>query len=292
MTAGSNATARPNDAIWQQRSARGPIRAIRGILLGLAGVSLLGVAQPALATSFSTDQSDLWYVPTESGWGMQLVQRDTVIFATLFVYDVNNKPTWYVATLTYQGNLVWSGDLLATTGPWFGAIPFDSSAVVVRKVGTMSWTAQSDTKGTTSYSVDGVNVAKSVVRQPLAAENYNGHYAGATHLATTGCADPVRNVVTEDIGVFYIVQVAQTVTLTSFPLKGGSCSFGGTLAQAGQMGAFAGTYVCSSGEGGSFAISELQVTPSGFSGRMTSQTPDTPSCQSAGWLAGARVMGY
>ena len=142
MTAGSKATARPNDVIWQQRSARGPIRAIRRILLGFAVVSLLGIAQAALATSFSTDQSDLWYVPTESGWGMQLVQRDSIIFATLFVYDMNNKPTWYVATLTYQGNLVWNGDLLATTGPWFGAIPFDASTVVVRKVGTMSWTAQ------------------------------------------------------------------------------------------------------------------------------------------------------
>ena len=178
----------------------------------------------ALATSFSTDQSDLWYVPTESGWGMQLVQRDTVIFATLFVYDMNNKPTWFVATLTYQGNLAWSGDLLATTGPWFGAVPFDASTVVVRKVGTMSWTAQTSNVGTTSYSVDGVNVSKSIVRQSLAAEDYSGHYAGATHLATTGCVDPTRDVVTEDIGVFYVAQVAQTVTLTSFPLKGGSCS--------------------------------------------------------------------
>jgi hypothetical protein len=292
MTAGSNATARPNDAIWQQRSARGPIRAIRRILLRFAVVSLLGIAQTALATSFSTDQSDLWYVPTESGWGMQLVQRDSIIFATLFVYDMNNKPTWYVATLTYQGNLVWNGDLLATTGPWFGAIPFDASTVVVRKVGTMSWTAQAATRGTTSYSVDGVNVSKSIVRQSLAVEDYSGHYAGATHLATTGCVDPTRDVVGEDIAVFYVTQIAQTVTLTSFPIKGGSCSYAGVLTQSGQMGAFAGSYVCSSGEEGSFAISEMQVSLYGFGGRMTSQSPDRPSCQSSGWIGAARVTAY
>ena len=292
MTAESNATARPNDAIWQQRSTRGPIRAIRRILLGLAVVSLLGVAQPALATSFSTDQSDLWYVPTESGWGMQLVQRDSVIFATLFVYDMNNKPTWFVATLTYQGNLAWSGDLLATTGPWFAAVPFDASTVVVRKVGTMSWTAQTSNVGTASYSVDGVNVSKSIVRQSLAAEDYSGHYAGATHLATAGCVDPSRDVVTEDIAVFYVAQSAQTITLTSFPIKGGSCSYAGTLSQSGQMGAFAGNYACSGGEDGSFAISEMQVNLYGFSGRMTSQSPDLPACQSAGWIGGARLTGY
>lgn len=37
----------------------------------LFAVSLL--ANPASATSFSTDQSDLWYIPAESGWGIQLV---------------------------------------------------------------------------------------------------------------------------------------------------------------------------------------------------------------------------
>jgi hypothetical protein len=292
MTAGSKPAARPNDGIQPKRSARGPVRAIRRILLGFAVVSILGVAQAALATSLSTDQSDLWYVPTESGWGMQLVQRDSIIFATLFVYDVNNKPTWYVATMKYGGSLAWSGDLLATTGPWFGTVPFDASTVVVRKVGTMSWTATSGTTGTTSYSVDGVNVSKSVIRQPLAAEDYSGHYAGALHLSTSGCVDPIHDTVAEDIAVFYIAQIAQSVTLTSFPIKGGSCSYAGTLSQGGQMGAFAGSYVCSSGEEGSFAISEMQVTLSGVTGRMTSQTPDLPLCRSSGWLGGARVTGY
>lgn len=292
MTAPSKPTARPNDGMQHNRSPRGPVRAIRRIVLGFAVVCTLGLAQAAFATSFSTDQSDLWYAPTESGWGMQLVQRDSVIFATLFVYDMNNKPTWFVATMTYQGSLVWGGDLLATTGPWFGTIPFDASTVGVRKVGSMSWTAQSVTTGTTSYSVDGVNVSKSVIRQSLAAEDYSGHFAGAMHLQRSGCVDPTKDVVAEEIGVFYVAQSAQTVTLTSFPLKGGSCAFAGTLSQAGQMGAFAGPYTCSSGEDGSFAISEMQVNLSGMSARMTSQSPDLPSCVSSGWLGGARVTGY
>jgi hypothetical protein len=46
----------------------------------------LFVASPTYATSFSTDQSDLYYVVIESGWGIQLVQGGSVIFATLFVY--------------------------------------------------------------------------------------------------------------------------------------------------------------------------------------------------------------
>jgi hypothetical protein len=292
MTAGSKATARTHDVIWQQRSARGPIRAIRRILLGFAVVSLLGIAQAALATSFSTDQSDLWYVPTESGWGMQLVQRDSIIFATLFAYDMNNKPTWYVATLTYQGNLVWNGDLLATTGPWFGAVPFDASTVVVRKVGTMSWAAQSGTRGTTSYSVDSVNVSKSVVRQSLAVEDYSGHYAGATHRALSMCTDPSLDAVTETLGVMFVSQTGNALEVTNYALDGGSCTYAGTLSQAGQMGSAMGSYTCTSGESGTFVWSEMQVNPSGLSSRFTIQSPMFPGCQGAGWMGGAYVTIY
>src|SRR5208282_840912 len=35
--------------------------------------------QATLSSLFTADLSDLWYIPAESGWGMQLVQRGTVI---------------------------------------------------------------------------------------------------------------------------------------------------------------------------------------------------------------------
>src|SRR5438552_11226006 len=105
----------------------------RGFLRPLLGATLFAIASvlcPVWATSFTTDQSDLWWNPAESGWGMQLVHRGSVIFATLFVYDQSNKPIWYVATLNYSGsNLVWTGDLLLTNGPWLGTVPFNPNAV-------------------------------------------------------------------------------------------------------------------------------------------------------------------
>src|SRR5271168_1538879 len=84
----------------------------------LAAASLL--ASPAYATSFSTDQSDLWYISAESGWGIQLVQRGTVIFATLFVYGPSGQPTWYTATMDNVSGFTWTGTLYATTGTYFG----------------------------------------------------------------------------------------------------------------------------------------------------------------------------
>ncbi len=36
-------------------------------------------------TAVTTDVSDLWWNPSESGWGMQLVQEGNFVFATVFV---------------------------------------------------------------------------------------------------------------------------------------------------------------------------------------------------------------
>ncbi|MGH9549106.1 MAG: hypothetical protein ACRD3W_07025, partial [Terriglobales bacterium] len=98
------------------------------LLLASSLVALSLFAAPAPATSFSTDQSDLWYIASESGWGIQLVQRGNLIFITMFVYDPTGKPIWYVGTLNPTGTaLVWSGDIYVTTGPWFGTQPYNTA---------------------------------------------------------------------------------------------------------------------------------------------------------------------
>src|SRR5271169_1602648 len=88
----------------------------RAACVVLAAASFL--APRAQATSFSTDQSDLWYIAAESGWGLQLVQRGPIIFATLFVYGPSGQPIWYTATMDYTANFVWTGTLYATTGDY------------------------------------------------------------------------------------------------------------------------------------------------------------------------------
>src|SRR5215469_245712 len=149
-------------------------------LARLIAFSLL--SSPVGATSFSTDQSDLWYIVAESGWGMQLVQRGNTIFATLFVYGQNGAPTWYVATMVPTGTASqWSGDLYATTGPWFGTVPFNPADVVATKVGTMTWTQQTAATGTLNYVVNGTAVTKNVVRQTLVFDDFSGTYLGAAH---------------------------------------------------------------------------------------------------------------
>ena len=40
----------------------------------------------------------LWWVPSESGWGLNTNHQDNKIFATLFTYAPDGQPMWLVAS--------------------------------------------------------------------------------------------------------------------------------------------------------------------------------------------------
>jgi hypothetical protein len=265
----------------------------RALCVLLAAASFF--APPACATSFSTDQSDLWYIPAESGWGVQLVQRGAVIFATLFVYGQANVPTWFVSTMQVTGTGLWSGDLFATTGPYFGTVPFKPSNVVATKVGTMTWNGTLDETGILTYTVNGVSVTKNVTRETLVFDDFSGHYFGAIHRVVSGCSAPGFNGTFENTGIINVVQDSQTqaITVTAFPEVGGTCTYPGTLQQFGQMGEVNGSYSCTDAEAGTFHMYEMQVNPIGFTARLTVTDTSAPaSCQSVTWFGGVRVTTF
>jgi len=262
------------------------MRAIR-VLFAAILFATAGLVTPAGATSVTTDQSDLWWVPTESGWGIQFVQRGSIIFATMFVYDQTNTPIWYTATLSYLGNFVWTGDLLLTNGPWLGAVPFNPNAVGYRKVGTMTWNATSTTNGVLNYSVDGVTVAKNLTRQFLVYDNFHGRYAGAVHQSSAGCFQAADNGTVELIAALGVTQNGTSISMRSSTESGGICTYSGTLSQAGQMGQVAGTYSCNSGDAGTFSFFEMQVNISGITGRFTAKSGPF-GCVATGWFGGMR----
>jgi uncharacterized membrane protein YgdD (TMEM256/DUF423 family) len=250
-----------------------------------ASVALFGAH--ASATAFSTDQSDLWWNPSESGWGMQLVQRGSVIFVTMFVYDANRNPIWYTATLVSTGNLAWSGDLYVTSGPWFGTAPFDPATVTLRKVGTLTWNGTSGTSGILAYSVDGVAVTKSVVRQTLVVDNFSGTYVGAIHFTTTGCTDPSNNVSADlPLVTMAITQAGLSATMVFSILSTHFVTATGALSQSGQFGSVIGTYT-GGDEVGNAIVSAMNVQINGISASLSFNSTNI-GCTNVGYYAGIR----
>ncbi len=217
---------------------------------------------------------------------MQLVQRGSVIFATLFVYDPNN-PIWYTATMDFTSNLTWTGVLYATTGTAFG-LPWNPADLTVTPVGTMTWTAQTADTGILTYVVNGVTVTKNVVRQTLVLDDYNGVYLAALHVAVTGCTNPANDTAPMDIPLITIAvtQSGQSVTFT-FSDFGLTLTISGTLNQSGQFGTVLGTYSDSTGEIGNASVSAMDVQLNSLTASF-SQSSTNDGCQSVGYFAGMR----
>jgi serine protease len=129
-------------------------------------------AQPDLTKA--TNEQDLWWAlgGTESGWGVNLTQQGTTIFATWFTYDANRNPLWYSVTATRTAPNTYVGTLYRTTGPAFSAVPFDPNQVHRTPVGTATFTFSDGNNATFAYQVnDGVNVAtqtRAITRQVFA----------------------------------------------------------------------------------------------------------------------------
>lgn len=272
---------------------------MRAIRLAVAAAALAAAshAVPVAASAYSLDQSDLWWNPNESGWGIQLVQRGALIFATMFVYGADGSPTWYVALLNPPPaagseragtTLVWSGDLDATTGTGFAA-SWNPMMFNVTKVGTMTWTPADAISGTLVYSVNGVSVSKSIVREFITFDDFSGTYMGGIHDSVTGCTDPSKNVTLEDFANVTITQSGQSLGLTlATTTTGIMCTFQGTLTQAGRFGASNGTFSCN-GKTTPGNLLNVVVGPDSIVAHFT-DTNSGNGCASSGYFAGARHM--
>jgi hypothetical protein len=115
----------------------------------------------------ATNYTGLWWNRLESGWGVNFSHQGNLLFATLFTYDQEGTPMWLVMSsgqLQTDGR-TFSGDLYATRGPAFNAIPFSPSDVHVERVGSMSVAFANATSAVLAYNVSGVGVTKAIEPQ-------------------------------------------------------------------------------------------------------------------------------
>ncbi len=116
----------------------------------------------------ATNYQDLWWAApagSESGWGVNLTQEGTTIFATWFTYDLDGTPMWLSATAVSTGPGAYSGRLYRTTGPPFNAVPFNPASVVLAPVGTATLTFSDGNDGVFAYVVSGIAQSKNITRQ-------------------------------------------------------------------------------------------------------------------------------
>jgi hypothetical protein len=267
-----------------------------------AMVALLATAMLACgsATAASTtNYSDQWWIPEESGWGASVLQQRDVLFVDLFVYDANGSPTWFTAALYLQagspaGHNVFTGDLYRTTGPYFGG-PFNSNNVTPTRVGTLTFDADSSTTAVMTYTVDGTQVVKNVTRQLWRYENIGGVYVGGMaddevcNGQSTGRSG--QHVVMDvNHGADNTVTIALQIIEIDEPAV--TCTITGPYSQSGQLGQIVnGALHCAGGVAtGTINFFEIQRSVSGLLARYnaTIRSPEGNCTLSNGNISGAR----
>ena len=186
--------------------------------------------------AIAADNTDIWYDPTEPGWGVNLVQSDNFIFATFFIYGQNGSPTWYTGQLTWDGVSAYTGGLFATTGTWFAA-PWQAGNLSVVQAGTASFAPSSlaTHRGTLSYTVNGVaTVTKSIERQTLTAIVLGGSYTGGQSGTYSACANAADNRAYTDRYDLEVTQLAGGNATFEFTYSASlTCTLSGMLEQHG-----------------------------------------------------------
>lgn len=261
------------------------LRFCRCLTSRLVLAALLAWPSITVASTMTSEITDMWWNPDESGWGVNITLQNNIAFLTFYLYDTNRSPVWYSAAAYYQGNvggaLVWTGDLYATTGPWFGG-SFSPPAVARRKAGTVRFSSSVINQATLTYSVDGVEVTKIVQRTTWANENLSGTYALGFSVRFFSCSPSYLNG-RQDEGGYISISHSGTSFSAQMAASGGTCSFAGTYSQFGKLGDVTGAYSCSDGTRGTFHIYEMTSTISGFTGRMSGATQN---CAWSGYIGG------
>jgi hypothetical protein len=246
------------------------IKMLRNLLAG--AVVALGFSLPASAVTSGTDFTDLWWNPSEPGWGLNVIHQNGIIFATLYVYDAASVPHFYSASETRGSGTSFSGPLYETRGTYFAVSPYNAAAYGATAVGTLTINFSTSNSGTLTYNVGGNNVTKSITRFAFATDNLTGNYLGG-FTATSQCSTGTQNTLVFD--QLRVTQngnsVAMTVTFFNNAGVQSTCNFNGTYSPMGRQGNMSGSFNCTVGGSaanqGSFTIANIESSQTGFSGR-------------------------
>lgn len=248
---------------------------------------LIVLALPARATEYT----DLWWNPAESGWGLTVTHQNNVVFLAFFVFGADGKATWFSSAAFFTQrdsnlNPIYTGTLFQSTGPYFGA-GFNPAAVKATEVGTATFAVTSATSANLGYTVNGVGVAKALVRQTFRINpDVNGEYVGGLVAAAAVCP----NTAPSPYESATAVSISGTLAETTIALGGGNgCATKGAYVQDGRLGRVAGAFTCPDQRKGTATFTEIEANRTGIKAHYAAQFDD--GCQESGHIVATRRLG-
>jgi hypothetical protein len=120
-------------------------------------------------TSFSRGSlTGLWNDAAEPGWGAAIIHQYAMIFATVYTYDNAGNATWYVASACPVSGNGCSGPLYSVAGGTNPTSAWGSPNTKVTQVGAITFSFGDANTGSISFSINGSNGVKAIVRDVFA----------------------------------------------------------------------------------------------------------------------------
>lgn len=144
---------------------------IRGIMKTIIFALALLASNISCAAN---DWSGMWWVPTESGWGVSINQSGSIMFVTMYAYDSSGNPSWYVASNCavtfgqFPATDSCVGDLYQVTGGTAATKPWNGANKIVTKVGSVSLIFPYTSFGPPAkfqFSINGITITKNISQQ-------------------------------------------------------------------------------------------------------------------------------
>ncbi|NJR72151.1 MAG: hypothetical protein HC782_03515 [Gammaproteobacteria bacterium] len=142
---------------------------VRANLVMVERASIIGEAPPVLPTQF---QGLWWAGEAESGWGLSLTQPPAIIiFATIYSYDANGQPVWYVmpgcTLVNGTTSVTCSSQVFRVDGGTRPTIPWAGQGRTVTPVGNGVITFFTASNARFDFTINNVTNSKIITVQPI-----------------------------------------------------------------------------------------------------------------------------
>ena len=253
-----------------------------------SAVVLITAAVPAQAATYQ----DLWSIPNEPGWGVNIAQQGNTLFATWFVYGTDNRPVWYVMSEGKKAanGEVFTGIVYELRGSFLG-VPWAGAQLLSPDTGSATFTFTDKKTLTLRYTVNNVTVQKNIFRQTFAAMPINGtYYGGETGTPSAGCNPSAKYFVLQRYNINANIPLGATsgpFNMQTTDTANVVCNYSGTATQYGSLVEVSnGAYSCTNNSAGQFTATDGVFTDEGFSFK-TGFTVSN-ACLAVGKISGAR----
>jgi hypothetical protein len=114
----------------------------------------------------ASNYSDLWWNPSEAGWGLTLSHQGDIIFVLWYTYGAGGRDQWISASaMTRQADGSYAGALQRPdSGVPLAQIAGPATTFPVPDIGSASLSFSNGENGSFSYTIDGVTQNKAIER--------------------------------------------------------------------------------------------------------------------------------